>query len=65
MQVKSRCDLGRKPDKEKLNYNTGISNFEQDGESGERLRTTAEKPEGWSYVLGNFAKALSDPSYPR
>jgi len=39
--------------------------FEQHGESGERLRTTAEKPEGWSYVLENFAKALSDPSYPR
>jgi hypothetical protein len=39
--------------------------FERHGESGERLRTTVEKPEGWSYVLGNFAKAVSDSSYPR
>ena len=39
--------------------------FERHGESGERLRTAVEKPEGWSYVLGNFAKAVSDPGYPQ
>ncbi len=30
--------------------------FERHGDTGDKLRTSVDKPEGWSYVLGNFAE---------
>jgi uncharacterized protein YndB with AHSA1/START domain len=33
--------------------------FERHGDSGERLHTAVEKPEGWTYVLENYLKSFS------
>jgi uncharacterized protein YndB with AHSA1/START domain len=33
--------------------------FERHGETGDRLRTAVDASEGWYFVLGNFAKAVS------
>jgi hypothetical protein len=30
--------------------------FERHGETGDRLRTELEKPEAWTYVLGEYGK---------
>ena len=38
--------------------------FERHGDSGERLRTQVDKPEGWSYVLENYLKSFSGTIRP-
>jgi hypothetical protein len=37
---------------------------ERHGESGDRLRTEVDKPDGWSYVLEGYRKLISaaDPA---
>jgi uncharacterized protein YndB with AHSA1/START domain len=53
----SEVEVRFTPDAGKTIVELEHRHFERHGESGDRLRTAIEKPDGWSYVLGNFAKA--------
>jgi hypothetical protein len=58
----NRSRLSLKTPNRKTKVELEHRHFERHGESGERLRTAVEKPEGWSYVLENFAKASAIPA---
>ena len=54
----SEVEVRFTPDAGKTIVELEHRHFERHGESGDRLRTTVEKPEGWAYTLGNFAKLI-------
>jgi uncharacterized protein YndB with AHSA1/START domain len=54
----SEVEVRFTPDAGKTIVELEHRHFERHGESGDRLRTTVEKPEGWAYTLENFAKQI-------
>jgi uncharacterized protein YndB with AHSA1/START domain len=56
----SELEVRFTPEGRKTTVELEHRHFERHGETGDRLRTAVEGPEGWSFILANFAKAVGD-----